>query len=133
MLGYVYMFERDGTPTGGADQAISTVASRAIEAGVNEQPGIRYQELTDPSNPKPVFAVLFAEARLKTLFENLFEPALKLCGLRISTLRALADHVSENAAADAPGEAHKAEMGYIDRDRGYALIIPSVRGPIEET
>jgi len=127
------MFETDGTSASGAEQKISTMASRAIEAGINERPGIRYQELTDPSNPKPVFAVLFAESGQQTLFENLFEPALKLCGLRVSALRGLTEKVPENVPAETPGEARKAELGYIDRDRGFALIIPSVRGPIEET
>ena len=132
MLRCAYMFETDKAPAGGAEQKISTMASRAIEAGINERPGISYQELTDPSNPKPVFAVLFADAEQQALFENLFEPVLKLCGLRVSTLRGLADKVAENVPGDAPGEARKAELGYIDRDLGYALLIPSVRGRIEE-
>jgi hypothetical protein len=133
MLRCAYMFETDGTSACGAEQKISTMASRAIEAGINERPGIRYQELTDPSNPKPVFAVLFAEAGQQTLFETLFEPALKLCGLRVSALRGLPDRAPENVPAETPCEAHKAELGYIDRDHGFALFIPSVRGPIEET
>jgi len=133
MLGCVYMFESDGTPVDGAATSISTMISRAIETGINERPGIRYQELTDPSNPKPVFAVMFTDAGQKTLFDNLFEPALKLCGVRVSSLRGLADKVPEKDSADASAEARKAELGYIDRERGYALLIPSVRGPIEET
>lgn len=132
MLGCVYMFENDGTPASVAE-AISTVASRAIEASISQWPDIRFQELTDPSNSKPIFAVLFAEVGQKALFDNLFEPTLKLCGLRVSVLRGLGDKPVTDSPPEAPTETRRAELGYIDRDRGYALLIPSVRGPIEET
>lgn len=134
MLGCVYMFEK--TPAHGAEQAVSTLVIKAIEASINERPGIRYQELTDPSNAKPIFAVLFADLGHKALFDNLFEPALKLCGLRVSVLRGLDDKPTAKAVTEAqaetPTEARKAELGYVDRDRGYALFIPSVISPIKE-
>ena len=120
MLGCVYMFESEGT-SGGTEQAISVIATRAIEAGINERPGIRYQELTEPANPKPVFSVLFDDPRQKPLFENLFEPAVRLCGLRVSTLQV----PTGSGAADG----HRAELGYVDREKGYVIVIPSLRRP----
>ena len=130
MLGCVYMFEM--TPADGTEQAVSTMAIRAIEAGINDRSGAHYQELTDPSNPKPVFAVLFADLGEKARFDDLFEPALKLCGLRVSILRGLGDKPAE-AQPETSTEGRKADLGYIDRDRGYALLIPTVSGPLEET
>jgi len=121
------MFERAGTPTGSNEPA-SIAASRAIEAGINDRPGIHYQELTDPANPKPVFAVLFADAEQKLPFEKLFESALKLCGLRANLAREPAEMLPANAAA---GKG-KAELGYVDRERGFVIVIPSVRG-VNET
>jgi hypothetical protein len=124
----VYMFERVGPPTGNTE-LVSIAASRAIEAGINDRVGIHYQELTDPANPKPVFAVLFVDAEQRAPFEELFEPTLKLCGLRAH----LAREPAEALPASAPAERGMAELGYIDRERGFVIVIPSVRGAIEET
>ena len=123
MLGCVYMFEREGTP-GDIQHAISVIATRAIEAGINERPGIRYQELTEPTNPKPVFSVLFNDPSEKPPFDSLFERALKLCGLRVTTLRVPTE--------SSPASEHRAELGYVDREQGYVLVIPSVRRPAPE-
>jgi hypothetical protein len=124
----VYMFQRVGTQTG-SNESVSTAASRAIEAAINDRPGIHYQELTDPANSKPVFAVLFADAEQKPYFEKLFESTLKFCGLRANLAREPAEALPTSTAA----ETGKAELGYIDRERGFVLVIPSVRGALEET
>ena len=121
MFGCVYMFESEGarndiTP----QQTASMAAATAIAAGINDRTGIRYQELTDPGNPKPVFAVLFENFRDKEQFESLFEPALKLSGLRVSMMSA------------PPTTAHPAELGYIDRERGYAIFIPTPTAPVQD-
>lgn len=118
MLGCVYMFESEQTP-GGTEQTVSMMATRAIQAGINERPGIHYQELTEPANPKPVFSVLFADAEQKSFFDILFGPAVKLCGLRVTALHA--------STEDEAKDEYKADLGYIDRERGYVIVIPSVR------
>jgi len=124
----VYMFERVGTQTG-SKEPVSEAASRAIQAAINDREGIRYQELTDPANPKPVFAVLFADPELRASFDQLFASALKLCGLRAN----LAHEPAETLPASTTADKGKAELGYIDRERGFVLVIPSVRGALEET
>src|SRR5437868_6045165 len=116
----VYVFERVGTRTG-SNESVSIAASRAIEAAINDRQGIRYQELTDPANRKPIFAVLFAGAELRASFEKLFESALNLCGLRAN----LAHEPAEELPASTAAEKGKAELGYIDRERGFVLVIPS--------
>jgi hypothetical protein len=124
----VYMFERVGTQTS-SNEPVSMAATRAIEAAINDRPGIHYQELTDPANSKPVFAVLFADAEQQPHFERLFESALKLCGLRVNLTREPAEALPASIA----DEKGKAELGYIDRERGFVLVIPSVRGAVKET
>lgn len=124
MFGYVYTFENEGARTGRAQQPVSVAASMAIEAGINDRAGMHYQELTDSGNPRPMFAVLFTEAEQQNLFEILFQPALRLCGLRIAAMRALA----ESEIRETP----KPDLGYIDREGGYAFFIPSLRSPVED-
>jgi hypothetical protein len=68
--------------------------------------------------------VFFGDPGQQETFETLFDAAVKLARLKVSVLRATA----ENEAAGT----HKAELGYIDRTRGFALFIPSVRGALEE-
>jgi hypothetical protein len=93
MLGRVFMFESDRTQVS-SDSLISETVVSAIETGINELSGIRYWELTAPENPKPVFAILFADEQKKELFEVFFGPVLRLCGLRAHPVRTL--EVSEN-------------------------------------
>ena len=123
----VYMFESDGARTSDVQQTISTAATTAIAASIKERPGIHYQELTDPANPKPLFAVFFSDSERQEAFENLFDAALKLCGLKVSVMRGSAEPAVGSTTAT-----HAAELGYFDRTRGFALFIPSVRGTLEE-
>ena len=129
MLKCVYMFESDGAPSSGVQQTISTSANTAIAAGINERPGVHFQELTDPANPKPLFAVFFGDSAQQEIFERLFDAAIKLCGLRVSVLRS---YQAEGDAAGIPSETRRAELGYFDRARGFALFIPTVRGSLED-
>ena len=97
MLGSVYTFESasgEAVPNVGL---VSELAARAIEVGINEHPGIRYQELTDPTNPKPVFAVFFPDSIQKGFFEDLFGRALEVCGLRVNIVHALKKGKPEQA------------------------------------
>lgn len=124
MFGYVYTFEGEGTRANDMGQSISALAGTAIAAGINERAGMHYQELTEPGNPRPMFAVLFAEVALRDVFENLFWPALRLCGLRLAAIRSL--------VANEINDARKPEFGYIDRERGYAIFIPSLPALVED-
>jgi len=72
-----------------AEFSTSARAKAAIEAAINERPGFRYQELTEPHNPKPMFAVSFTNDSTKIMFEGLFARALELSGLRVNLVRAL--------------------------------------------
>jgi hypothetical protein len=109
MLGRVYTFERDPSsdlfPT---TELVSTAAVRAVVAAINDQPGIRYEELTDSDNARPILALLFADALRMERFDRLIEATLKLCGVRISVvhgpacpLYALPAAESRRAADDA--------------------------------
>ena len=89
MLGRVYTFERDES----ADQLhglelVSASAVNAIVAAINDQPGIRFEELTDSDNPRPVIVVLFAGARQMEFFDELILPALRLTGVRAKIVHA---------------------------------------------
>jgi hypothetical protein len=88
MLGRVYTFERDAA----ADvlpqhDLVSQAAIDAIVAAINEQPGVRYEELTDFENAKPVFAVNFANPVCMDHFDRFIEATLKLGGVRIAAMQ----------------------------------------------
>jgi hypothetical protein len=66
-----YIFERDEhIPEGSIQQTVSVRAQAAIVAAAADQPEIRHEELTDPSNPYPVIAVVFADPELAEPFAN---------------------------------------------------------------
>ena len=87
MLGRVYTFERDHSsvvfPT---IELVSTAAGRAVVAAINEQEGIRFEELTDSDNPKPIIALLFSDVVRMEHFDRLIDATLKLCGVRVSVV-----------------------------------------------
>jgi hypothetical protein len=118
MFGHVYTFESEKPRTSHNELPIDVAAGRAIEAGINGRTEIRYQELTGHDNPRPMFAVIFADPAQQEAFESLFVPALALCGLRIAAVCALVQGEIEAT--------RKPDLGYIDRERGYALFIPSL-------
>jgi hypothetical protein len=105
MLGRVYTFERDPSsvlfPT---TELVSTAAVRAVVAAINDQPGIRYEELTDSDNAKPIIALLFADALRLQHFDGLIEATLKLCGVRVHVVHGPACPLDELHAAEPRGE-----------------------------
>ena len=71
MLGRVYTFERDEqTNALHGLEVVSSSAVNAIVAAINDQPGIRFEELTDADNPRPVIVVLFAGAKQMQIFRR---------------------------------------------------------------
>ena len=106
MLGRVYTFERDQSsalfPT---VELVSTAAVRAVVAAINDQPGIRYEELTDSDNPKPIVALLFADAVRMAHFDGLIEVTLKLCGVRVCGMHGPVCSLHELRAPETRGEA----------------------------
>ena len=100
-MGRVYTFEREGPSS---ERPVSTLAAEAIQVSINGRPGIHYHELTAPGRPKPVFAVLFPDVAHKQYFEDLLEPALTQCGLRINVVHTLEERepAVENPANDQP-------------------------------
>src|SRR5579871_1195035 len=79
MLGRVYTFERDiEADTLHGLELVSASAVNAIVAAINDQPGIRYEELTDGDNARPVIVVLFAGPKQMEYFDELLQPALRL-------------------------------------------------------
>ena len=86
MLGRIYTFERasDFVKT-----KVSASAMEAMEHAVQARASIRFQELTAPGNPKPVFAVIFPDMLHKRLFEDRMAVSLRLHGLRIAIVQAI--------------------------------------------
>jgi len=83
MLGRVYTFERDEqTDALHGLELVSASAVNAIVAAINDQPGIRFEELTDGDNPRPVIVVLFAGSKQMQYFDELIGSALRLSGVR---------------------------------------------------
>lgn len=87
MLGRVYTFERDGAEQV-ASESVSKTAINAVVAAINDTPGIRYEELTDPDNPRPIIAMLFADSRRMQQFDELVAATLKLSAIKVSVAHA---------------------------------------------
>ena len=83
MLGRVYTFEHDiDADTLHGLETVSASAVNAIVAAINDQPGIRFEELTDGDNARPVIVVLFSGPKQMEYFDELLEPALRLSAVR---------------------------------------------------
>ena len=77
MLGRVYTFQRDFTvdfpPYA---ETVAAAAVNAIVAASNALGGIRYEELTEADNPRPIVAMLFPDAARMPQFDALLGAAL---------------------------------------------------------
>lgn len=108
MLGRVYTFERDErTDALHGLELVSASAVNAIVAAINDQPGIRFEELTDPDNPRPVIVVLFAGAKQMQYFDELIEPALRLSGVHariVHDTESVASTLVDQPAAELPSD-----------------------------
>ena len=97
MLGRVYTFERESGAD--AEYGLETVAAsavNAITAAINDQPGIRYEELTDGDNARPVIVVLFAGPKQMDYFDELLEAALRLSAVRARVVHDTGPHGNVN-------------------------------------
>jgi len=88
----VYTFERDhASEVLGPAACVSSAAAAALTAAINERP-IRFEQLTEPGNPHPVMAVLFADPICMQHFDGLIDATLKLSGVRALSMRELDAH-----------------------------------------
>ena len=113
MLGRVYTFERDEqTDALHGLELVSASAVNAIVAAINDQPGIRFEELTDTDNPRPVIVVLFAGAKQMQYFDELIGSALRLSGVRARVVHdtASAATLVDQPAAELPSDIDLARL-----------------------
>ena len=108
MLGRVYTFERhEQTDALHGLELVSSAAVNAIFAAINDQPGIRFEELTDSDNPRPVIVVLFAGAKQMQYFDELISPALRLSGVRarvVHDTESIASTLVDQPSAELPSD-----------------------------
>lgn len=79
MSGFIYRFE---CVSAECVASPSQTAEKILSSATYYVRGIRFYELTDRRNPKPLFAVLFAHHAAKHYFEEVFECLLERSGLR---------------------------------------------------
>src|SRR5579859_4034189 len=93
MLGRVYTFERDiDADTLHGLELVAASATNAIVAAINDQPGIRFEELTDGDNARPVIVVLFAGPKQMEYFDELLDAALRLSAVRVRIVHDTGPH-----------------------------------------
>lgn len=89
----VYKFERNAaTDLLAPEHSVSAAAADALTAAINGQPMIRYEELTESNNPRPIVAVVFADPICMQHFDSLIEATLELSGVRAHEVRELEPH-----------------------------------------
>jgi len=117
MLGRVYAFERDEhTNALHGLELVAASAVNAIVAAINDQPGIRFEELTDSDNPRPVIVVLFAGPKQMEYFDELIDPAMRLSGVRARVVHSTES--LESTLVDQPA----GELPQIDLSRLHRIV-----------
>jgi len=79
MAGFIYRFE---CVSAECPASPSQTAEKILSAATYYVRGIRFHELTNRRNPKPLFAVLFAHHAARHYFEEVFECLMERSGLR---------------------------------------------------
>ena len=82
MPGQVYIFERDNAAASGGATALSD-ALNAITIAARDSRDIRYEVLTDESNPRPMIAVVFTDAAVMDAFAERLAQSLPDWNVRI--------------------------------------------------
>ena len=88
MLGRVYIFEREQALDAGL--FIETLSSRVLEAvsqAMKARSEIRFEELTDPHNARPMVAMLFDRVADIVPFDRQLRALLAKEGVRVRVLR----------------------------------------------
>ena len=124
MLGCIYCFERVlADDVTSASQATDTI----LKAATHGVRGIRFHELTDPKNPKPLFAVLFANTTAKEYFEDMLACLLEANGLRATVLTPVERSPVEPTGQVAAGAANSTEFEQARAAHGHHSMPPSVQ------
>ena len=80
MIGTFYVFERisaDGR------KSCSSAAEKILQSATRNIAGTRFYELTEHTNPRPLFVVLFTSEMIRTYFEGMIQRLTENSGLRI--------------------------------------------------
>ena len=80
MIGTFYVFERmsaDGR------KSCSSAAEKILQSATRNIAGVRFYELTEHTNPRPLFVVLFASEMIRTYFQGMIQRLTENSGLRI--------------------------------------------------
>jgi hypothetical protein len=112
MSSNVYRFESESAQS---EVSLSQTAENILNAATYFVRGVRFYELTDRRNPKPLFAVTFAHHTARRYFEEMFECLLERSGLRAEIVTSIEDESPRRfqlAAANADDfEQHRAAKG----------------------
>ena len=123
MPGYIYCFERlssDGpSPSQTAEKVLSSAAYFVR--------GIRFHELTDRRNPKPLFAVSFAHNAAKHYFEEMLDCLLERSGLRAQILKPFERSPADEPFESGEGAANASEFEQRRNAHGHHPIPPSLK------
>ena len=89
MLCRIYTFEREAAWRRVPIHAcVSVAAVDAIVAAIDASDDIRYEELTDPHNPRPIIAVLFRTVEQLLRMDRLIAAQLEFSGIKVGIMRA---------------------------------------------
>ena len=112
MIGTFYVFERMS-----ADSRLSCslAAEKILHSATRNTSGIRFYELTEHTNPRPLFVVLFASEMIRTYFEGMIQHLTENSGLRIEITQPAPQVASQERQSQFSGTA--ANSARIDRSR----------------
>ena len=89
MLCRIYTFERDTAWRRVPIHAcVSIAAVDAINRAIDAPDDIRYEELTDPHNPRPIIAVLFRTPEQVLQMDRFIAAHLEFSGIKVGIMRA---------------------------------------------
>ena len=80
MIGRFYIFERVSMNN---VASCSWTAREILRSAARNIAGIRFHELTDRTNPRPFFVVIFANEVIRNYFEGMIKRLIENSGLRI--------------------------------------------------
>lgn len=124
MSGCIYRFE---CVSAEIVMSPAQTAEKILFAATYYVRGIRFHELTDRRNPKPLFAVLFAHHAAKKYFEEMLECLLERSGLRADVLTPIEEELlRELDPATGAANASEFEQRGVEHDHHHP-IPPSLK------